>query len=93
MTRLSVVGTEPVAQPVSSPMLAALDQLEQAARDRGVLYVDVVLQLALARHLVAVVERITLGTEPTVAQVHAIRELRLVTTELRCLVLEHTRRR
>ena len=64
-------------------MFDALDELEQAAVDAGVLYVDVRLQLALARHLVAVVGSIELGTDPTVAQCHAIRELRLVTTELR----------
>jgi hypothetical protein len=72
----------------------ALDSLEQAAADAGVLYADVVvaLALALARRLVDVVERVTLGAEPTVAQVHAIRELRIATTELRELVIDHARR-
>jgi hypothetical protein len=74
-------------------MQEALDELEAAAHDAGVLYIDVVLQLALARHLVAVVGSIKLGAEPTVAQVHAIRELWIVTTELRQLVLEQARRR
>jgi hypothetical protein len=73
-------------------MHTALDSLEQAARDAGVLYADVVVALALARRLVDVVERVTLGAEPTVAQVHAIRELRIATTELRNLVVDHARR-
>jgi hypothetical protein len=75
----------------SSGLLGALDELEQAASDAGVLYVDVVVQLALARHVVAIVASITLGTEPTVAQVHAIRELRLAITELRQLVAQYAR--
>lgn len=77
--------------PTGSPLLAALDTLEQAARDAGVLYVDVVLQLALARHLVAELATTHLGPDPSVAQVHGLRELRITLAELRDLVLEHTR--
>jgi hypothetical protein len=75
----------------SSGMGAALDEVEQAARDGGVLYVDVALQLALARYLVGVTERIRIGESPTGADVHALRELRLAVTELRQLVVEYAR--
>ena len=92
--RPDLEATSALTSPSSpSPMLAALDQVEHAAAEAGVLYVDVELQLALARHLVAVSSAIVVGAEPTVAQVHALRELRLVTTELRAIVLAHARAR
>jgi hypothetical protein len=46
--------------------------------------------LALARQLAASTASITLGAEPTIAQVHAMRELRLVVTELRELVVRYS---
>ena len=55
----TVVALHPDAV-TASPISTALDQLEQAHAERPeVLYVDVRLQLALARHLVAVVGSIT----------------------------------
>jgi hypothetical protein len=56
-----------------------------------VLYVDVQLQLALARHLATITAAVHLGSTPTVAQIHALRELRLVTGELRALVVAYSR--
>lgn len=79
--------------PLSPSLFAALDEFERGARDLGLLYIDVQLQLAVARHLAGIVAAITLGAEPTVAQVHAIRELRFATTELRRLVVDYARRR
>ena len=90
----AVVALRPVETPPPgrSPMHTALDEIEQAAVEAEVLYVDVLLQLALARHLVDVVAGVAIGTEPTIAQVHAIRELRLVATALRELVVGYSRR-
>ncbi len=75
---------------VAAPTRRTPDRL--AGRGRRPLvhpHVDVRLQLALARYLARVVESIQLGAEPTVAQVHAIRELRLVVAELRLLVVDY----
>ncbi len=90
----AVVALRPVETPLPSrpPMHAALDELEVAAVEAGVLYVDVVLQLALARHLVDVVAGVAIGTVPSIAQVNAIHELRIVITEVSELVVGYSRR-
>lgn len=88
------VATDPTPAPAApAELVRALDATEAAAREAGVLYVDVQVALALARHLTAVVGSVTLGAAPSVAQVHAYRELRLATTELGQLVLGHARAR
>lgn len=91
MTRNVIPLRADTAGPVApSPMVTALDELEHAAGAAGVLYVDVQVQLALARHLVDLTATTRVGAEPTVAQVHALRELRLVVTELRELVVHYS---
>ena len=69
----------------------ALDELEESAAAAGLLYVDVALQLALARHLASVVTAVRFDSELSIAQVYAIRELRLAVTDLRQLVVGYAR--
>jgi hypothetical protein len=92
VVELVPVEDEP-AEDEPTTIAESLDDLEDAARAGKVYFADVAMQLALTRHLAAVVQAIRLGTEPTIAQVHAIRELRLAMTELRELVIGYARRR
>lgn len=93
VARAHVVELVPVDDDQPATIAEALDDLEDAARAGEVYFADVAVQLALTRHLTAMVQSIRLGADPTVAQVHAIRELRLAMTELRELVVSYSRRR
>jgi hypothetical protein len=97
MTDRQVVPLRPDAVTSTAPsapagMTATLDAIEAAAAKAGVLHVDVVLALGLARHLVAVVGNVRPGAAPPVAAIHALGELRLAFSEPRELVLRYSHR-
>jgi hypothetical protein len=70
-------------QPTNADAInAVLERLEPIAVDR----LDVALHLALARYLASTVTAVDVGPVPTIAQVNAVRELRLTLAELGHLV-------
>jgi hypothetical protein len=70
----------------SGDVAQSIDALVELALEERVLLAPDLVHVAYCRRLARLVDALTFGTSPTVAEVHLVREVRFALAELRALV-------